>query len=149
AQRAMALDERYPYSGWVLSLVQMWQRDLDGALRAAHRCIEINPNFADGFANLGIVLHYAGRSEDALGYFERAVALDPLHSDMVLHFQGQAAYQLGRYDLAEGFLKRRILRNPKTDASRVLLAATYGQTSRLEEARAAWAEVLRVNPDYS
>ncbi len=31
----------------------------------------------------------------------------------------------------------------------MLLAASYGQTGRIDEARAAWQEVLRVNPDYS
>jgi tetratricopeptide (TPR) repeat protein len=68
---------------------------------------------------------------------------------MWLHFQAQAAYQLGRYSDAVGLLKRRILRNPETDTSRVLLAASYGQMGLLEEAREAWREVLRVNPDYS
>ena len=67
----------------------------------------------------------------------------------VLHFQAQAAYQLGRYSDAVGLLKRRILRSPETDASRVLLAASYGQMGLLEEAREAWREALRVNPDYS
>ena len=38
---------------------------------------------------------------------------------------------------------------PETDASRVLLAATYGQMGRLDEAREQWREVIRVNPAYS
>ena len=50
---------------------------------------------------------------------------------------------------AVSLLKRRILRNPETDASRALLAASYGQMGLIEEAREAWRELLRVNPDYS
>ena len=46
-------------------------------------------------------------------------------------------------------MKRRIVRNPETDASRVLLAACYGQMGMIEEAREAWREAFRVNPDYS
>ena len=68
---------------------------------------------------------------------------------MWLHFQGQAYYQLERYEEAENVLKRRIFRAPETDASRVLLAATYGQTGRLDAAREQWREALRVNPAYS
>jgi adenylate cyclase len=132
---------------WPLS--QMWRRNHDEAIRAAKRSIELNPNFADGFTTLGIILHYAGRSEEALGNFERAVTLDPLHSPMVLHFQAQTAFQLGLYEMAASLLKRRIVRNPETDASRVLLAATYGQMSRIEEARETWDGALRANPDYS
>ena len=77
------------------------------------------------------------------------MALDPYFPGMWLHFRAQALYQLGRYPEAVGFLKRRILRNPETDASRVLLAACYGQMGIIEEAREAWQEALRVNPDYS
>ena len=77
------------------------------------------------------------------------MALNPLCPDMWLHFQGQAYFQLGRYEEAAAVLRRRIFRNPGTDASHVLLAATYGQMGRLEEAREQWREALRVNPDYS
>ena len=66
-----------------------------------------------------------------------------------MHFPAQAAYQLGRYEAAVAILKRRITRNPNTDASRVLLAASYGQMGLIEEAREAWREALRVNPKYS
>jgi adenylate cyclase len=38
---------------------------------------------------------------------------------------------------------------PNTDASHVLLAASYGQMGLIEEAREAWREALRVNPAYS
>ena len=96
-----------------------------------------------------MILHYVGRSAEALPCFERAMALNPLCPDMWLHFQGQTYFQLGRYEEAAAVLRRRIFRNPGTDASRVLLAATYGQMGRLEEAREQWREALRVNPDYS
>ena len=43
---------------------------------------------------------------------------------------------------------RRIFRT-RDSASRVLLAATYGQMGRLDEAREQWREVIRVNPAYS
>jgi adenylate cyclase len=66
-----------------------------------------------------------------------------------LHFPALATYQLGRYETAVALLKRRILRNPDTDASRVLLAASYGQLGLIDEARSTWREVFRVSPNYS
>jgi adenylate cyclase len=149
ATRALALDDQYPYTHWALAGVSLWSRRHDEAISAAEKSISLNPNFAEGYAFLGLILHYAGRSEEAIGCFDRAMALDPYFPDIWLHFQAQAAFQLGRNDQAEGLLKRRIFRNPDTDASRVLLAASYGQTGRMDEARAAWREVLRVNPEYS
>ena len=56
---------------------------------------------------------------------------------------------MGRYETAVAVLKRRIIRKPDTDASRVLLAASYGQLGLIDEARSTWREVFRVNPNYS
>ncbi len=56
---------------------------------------------------------------------------------------------MGRYSAAVSLLKRRILRNPDTDASRAWLAASLGQMGLIEEAREAWRELLCVNPEYS
>jgi adenylate cyclase len=57
-------------------------------------------------------------------------------------------FQLGRYEEAVAVLKRRLVRNPGTDVSRVLLAASYGHLGRFAEAREEWQEVFRINPDY-
>jgi adenylate cyclase len=67
----------------------------------------------------------------------------------VAAFPGASGYQLGRYEAAAATSKRRIIRNPETDASRVLLAASYGQIGLIDEAREARQEALRVNPNYS
>ena len=38
---------------------------------------------------------------------------------------------------------------PSTDSSRVLLAATYGQQGRIDEAKSVWAELMKLHPNYS
>ena len=149
ARRTVVLDELYPTAHWALAGVNLWSRQHDEAIREAERAISLNPNYADGHNFLGLILHYSGRSEHSPMHFDRAMALNPYFPDVWLHFQAQAAYQLGRYEAAAATSKRRILRNPETDASRVLLAASYGQMGLIDEARAAWREALRVNPSYS
>ena len=57
--------------------------------------------------------------------------------------------QLGEYEQAVAVLKRRLVRKPESDISRMLLAAVYGHLGNFEESRAEWAEMLRINPDYS
>jgi adenylate cyclase len=149
ARQAVQLDDRNPHALWALSMVCLWARRYDEAVNEAEKVTVFNPSFAQGHNNLGIILHYVGRSDEAPKCFERAMALDPYFPDIWLHFRAQAAYQLGRYTEAVGLLKRRILRNPDTDMSRALLAASYGQIGLIEDAREAWRELLRVNPDYS
>jgi adenylate cyclase len=121
----------------------------DDALREAEQAVALDPNSEVGHSIRGLVLLCAGRSGEALESVERAMALDPYYPDMILHLQAQALYQLGRYPEAVAVLKRRIVRNPDTDSSRVLLAAAYGQMGQFEAAREAWREALRVNPAYS
>ena len=75
--------------------------------------------------------------------------LDPHYPDINLHFLAQAHFQLGRYEEAIDLLKRRLIRKPDTDISRVLLAASYGHLGRAADARAEWAEAMRINPEYS
>ncbi|KWV53712.1 guanylyl cyclase [Rhizobium altiplani] len=149
ATQAVALDDRYPYAHWALGVTNLYLRRLDVAIREAERVIALAPNLAEGHESLGNALHYAGRSDEALVCFERAVALNPYYPDIFLHFHAQAMFQLGRYEEAVAFLKRRLVRNPGTDISRVLLAASYGHLGRFAEAREEWDGVFRINPNYS
>ena len=149
ARHAVHLDEHQPYALWALALVCLWVHRYEEAIGAAEKVIAFNPNFAEGHTARGFILHHVGRSEEALKCHERAAALNPICPAAWLHFRAQALYQLGRYPEAVGLLKRRIVRDHETDASRVLLTACYGQMSMIEEAREAWREALRLNPTYS
>jgi adenylate cyclase len=75
--------------------------------------------------------------------------LDPLYPNLILHFLAQAQFSLGEYEVAAHHLLDRIAKNPDTDSSRMLLAACYGHLRRLEDARAVWADLLKVNPGFS
>jgi TolB-like protein/class 3 adenylate cyclase/cytochrome c-type biogenesis protein CcmH/NrfG len=149
ATRAVALDDRDPRAHWALSIVELYSRRHDVAISEAQRAIILNPNFAEGHVSLGEALYYSARADEALKYFDRAKVLNPYFPDVLLHFQALASFGLGRYEQAVGLLKERLTCNPVTDVSRALLASSYGHLGRFGEARAAWEEVLRVNPDYS
>jgi TolB-like protein/Tfp pilus assembly protein PilF len=149
ARQAVALDAAEPQARYAMAMVHLWRREHEPAIQEARTAIELDPNFAPGFSLLGLALHYAGRSEEALGMLERAMQLNPYYPDAYLHFVAQSHFALLRYTDAEAALQRRLVRNPDTDISRVLLAACYGHLGRKDEAGAAWKEALRVNPEYS
>jgi adenylate cyclase len=149
ARRAVELSDQEPVSHMALSAVLLWRRDQEGALAESRRMMALDPNFAQGYSATGLALMYAGRAAEALEPFAMAMRLDPLYPSMVLHFLAQANFSLGKYDVAAQQLVDRIARTPGTDASRMLLASCYGHLGRAEDARAAWVELLKVNPDFS
>ncbi len=149
ARRAVELNDQEPVSHMALGNVLLWRRDHEGALGEFRRMIALDPNFAQGHAATGMALMYAGRAAEALAPIAMAMRLDPHYSSMVLHFLAQANFSLGNYDTAAQQLVGRIARNPGTDASRMLLASCYGHLGRVEDARAVWAELLKVNPGFS
>ena len=132
-----------------LGNVLLWRREHDAAIAEFHQMTAIDPNFAQGHMATGLGLVYAGQPAEALEAFAPAMRLDPLYPAIVLHFVAQAHFALGDYQAAAKLLLERIARNPGTDFSRMLLAACYGHLGRADEARAAWQEMLRVNPDFS
>src|SRR5262245_4138197 len=149
ARRAVELNDQEPVSHMALGSVSLWRRDHEAALAEYRRTIDRDPNFAQGHAAMGLALMYAGRAAEALQPFAMAMRLDPLFPAMVLHFLAQANFSLGKYEIAAQQLIERIARNPGTDASRMLLASCYGHLARVEDARSVWAELLKVNPEFS
>jgi adenylate cyclase len=149
ARRAVELSDQEPVSHLALGAVLLWRRDQEGALAESRRMMALDPNFAQGYSATGLALMYAGRAAEALEPFAMAMRLDPLYPSMVLHFLAQANFSLGKYEIAAQQLVDRIARTPGTDASRMLLASCYGHLGRAEDARAAWVELLKVNPDFS
>jgi serine/threonine-protein kinase len=79
AFRAVALDPEMA-EGWVSAGILAAEFDLDfevGVL-ALRRAIELRPSYANANQQLGSLLNYMGRVEEARRYFEKAVEVDPL-----------------------------------------------------------------------
>ena len=71
------------------------KQDLVGAEAAFRKAIEINPNFAEAYANLGSILANQNKLEEAISNFENAVRLKP--NVAVLHYLlGRALYEQNR-----------------------------------------------------
>ena len=149
AEKAIKLNQTDPDGHNALACAHLWMREHDKALAEYKRTIALEPNNARAHVEIGWVLHYAGRSAEALEPIKRGMRLDPQYPDAYLHILAQVYFRLGRFEEATGLLKRRIIRKPDTDISRVLLAATYGYLGRAEDAKTQWVDALTANPNFS
>ena len=149
ARQACAMDVENPDALWVMSLALQWNRQLDESLAVVRRCLVVAPNSAEGHLQLANLLYYRGDADESLRTLDRYVQLDPLYPDIALYFRAEAQAALGRYEDAVATLRQRLERNPRSQTSHALLASCYGHLGRMEEARAAWAEVMKIEPGFS
>jgi adenylate cyclase len=149
AKKAVALDQTDPDAHNALACAYLWLRHHDMAIAQYNHTIALDPNNARAHVEIGWVLHYAGRSAEALEPITRGMRLDPQYPDAYLHILAQVHFRLHRFGDATALLKRRIIRKPDTDISRVLLAATYGYVGRVDDAKVQWADALAANPNFS
>ena len=92
---------------------------------------------------------HAGRSEESIPMFQKAIRLDPVGTTgLYLNF-GHALRVTGRLEEAVAAYKKALQRAPDNIFAHVNLTVTYIMMGREEEARAEAAEVLRINPKFS
>jgi tetratricopeptide (TPR) repeat protein len=49
------------------------------------KAVEVNPNEAEAYINLGIVLYDCGKLEEAIAQYQQALHLDPKRADAHYH----------------------------------------------------------------
>ena len=149
AQRALALNDSYPWSHIILGYVYLWQKQYEQALAEMERAMALAPNEAGSYAALAEVLSRVGRTEDALEAAAQALRLKPVVADEHLASVGTAYALAGRYEEAIAPLQRYLSRYPNILGAHLTLAAVYSELGQDAEARAEAAEVLRLNPKFS
>ena len=90
-----------------------------------------------------------GRPEEAILHLKRAIRVNPLDPSMALQGLGQVYCRTGRYEEAIPPLKQAIRNRPQMFQAHLELAACYAGLGKEEEARAAAAEVLKMNPKFT
>jgi tetratricopeptide (TPR) repeat protein len=149
AQKALALDDSLDLPHSLLGNIYLMSRQYEKAVAEEERAIALNPNGADAHAHLGMTLNYVGRPEEAIALLKKAIRLNPIPPNWYLFSLGDAYRLTEQYEVAIAAYKRVLHRNPDDMRAHIGLTATYSLAGREEEARAAAAEVLRINPKFS
>jgi len=147
--KAVELGPSDPAPHVLLALVHQWRREFDAANAAADKALALQPNDAITLGNLGSMLNWAGRSEEALGVLQQAVRLDPFHPPNYLEWLASAYEGTGDYEQCVEAAERGIALNPDYVGLYVDLAVCYTALGKEKEARAAAAEISRTNPRFT
>lgn len=147
--RAMAAVRMEPENSrchWLLGLVLGYSGDLQAEERHYLRALALNPNDANILATYAGLLAALGRVDEGLDRMREAMRRNPYHPEWYWVDLAIIFYIARRYeDALEAYRQRT---NPGYWVmSRI--AACYAQLGRMEEARAAAADVLRMKPDFS
>ena len=149
ATAALKLDDTVPAVHFGISFVYERRKRFDDAVEAARRAVELDTNYADGYAQLASALIQAGRPEDGLAAIETAMRLNPARPFFYLDVLGRANFMLGRYAESAEIYEEVVRTNPGFISGHRGLAAAYAYLGRIEDAEWEAEEILVLQPDFS
>ena len=151
---AMAADPSWEYEA-VLFDYERWndygiglllQGDIKGAQFAFQRVTEANPDFADGWLNIGRALIQEGQTEAAREFVEKALELAP-ELARTQYFYGLIHKAAGEFDEALEWLGRARSSYPKDRVVLNQIARIFFLQRRFGEAISVLDEVSRIDPE--
>jgi adenylate cyclase len=133
----------------LLGLVYTMMRQHEKGIAELEKAIALNPNVADNHAWFGFVLHLNGRNQEALVEIKKAIRLNPFPKSVYFLYLGHAYMYEGMFGESIAAYKKALRIQPNNLFPHLRLTAVYSLLDREQEARAAAAEVLRINPRFS
>jgi len=125
--------------------------DCERAIEIAERAVALNPNSFHAWNGNGWVCRVAGRLQEALSSFERAIRMSPsdpwLHS--TLSGMGYVLIELGRFEDAIAAGKKAEHQNPLFSPAHRCLASAFAHLGCDAEAHKAAARLLEVEPGFT
>src|SRR5262245_2999677 len=148
ARRAVVIDARDDVAQTALGASETFSGPHDSAGNRLRDAVELNPNLTWAHGNLGLALAFAGQAAEAVGSLNEAVRLSPRDPFcfLWLYLLGLAYFLGGRHAEALQHVERSVRLNPNIPGTYRIRAACLSELGRLEEARGALAEFLRLMP---
>ena len=149
AEKGVALDGTSTIALTRLAWIQTFMRRYDQAIANLEKAIALAPDNADVNATFGQVLNYWGHPERGLQMMEKAFSIDTVVPPNWEYHVGLSRLILRQYDEAESRFLKTIERAPKYTPGYLLLAVTYAELDRLDDARDAMKTALEISPRHT
>jgi adenylate cyclase len=125
--------------------------EAEKSIAALELATDLNPSFTIAYHELGVGLALMGKPDEAIASFEKAMRLSPHDPMMSLFFSGVglAHAMAGRDAEAVEWSKRSVNRKADWYLPYLVLAASYANLGRMQEARSAIEDLLHIRPQFS
>jgi adenylate cyclase len=147
AGRALEIDPEASLPFAVLAILQGLDGQHEEALASAKRAVALGPSDAEAYTALSLVLTFYGRPAEAVVAIETAMRLNPSLPANDRSVAGLAFFFNDDYERAIEMLERARDEAPNVDDIQGLLTAAYAQAGRMDAARQAAAEAIRLAPN--
>jgi adenylate cyclase len=151
AEQAAQMSGDDPIILAVLGAVHTFLRNHGTARVLLERAVTLDPNAAWAWSRLGWVECYADQPNKGIENFERALRLSPIDPINFNNYVGIGSSHeiLQEYDEAAALYRRALQERPNARWIYRNLAACLSGAGRMEEARQAYAELMRSYPDLT
>ena len=151
AGRALSLVPDHAWGQSALGFVLGLTNRAELAIARTQRALELDPNLAPAHGLMGLHKLHLGHAVDTEGHIREALRLSPRDPGAFIWFAivGFAKNSLGLYQEAILWLRQSIDRNRKFTMSHFHLGAALAHLGRAEEARAAAAAGLALDPTFT
>jgi adenylate cyclase len=153
ATQAVRLDSNDYRSHWVLGWAYLYNWEHGRAIASYARARELNPNDAELLAEMGNLLVYIGKPQQAIDQIKDAIRLNPLHDDWYVEYLGWAYEEAGMPAEAAATLEQVIDEPANEEQAWVLpfLAAAYAdpKVGKPDEAAKVVAKILELEPEFT
>ena len=149
-EKSLALDDTFAEAHGALGFIySSMNRQYDKGVAEAEKAVALNPNSAESHVRLGKVLSFAGRWEESIPEYKKAIRLDPIPPQLYLWSLGLSYAYTGQYKEAIEWCEKAVGQEPDDLLARMMMTVVYSLSGRDEEARAEATEVLRIQPKFS
>jgi adenylate cyclase len=148
-QKILAIDDSYVEAHALSSNVYTIRKEYDKAIAEGARAVNLDPGSPWALFWYAATLTNAGKPEEAIPLFEKAIRLNPLGPGLFYGNFGAALRDTGRLEEAVVAYRKALDRAPNNFRFHAALAAVFSMMGRAKEAYTEAAEVLRINPKFS
>jgi adenylate cyclase len=148
-QKAIVLDDTFAEAYGLLGFLYSMTRQHDKGLALGEKAVALNPNSAWAHFMVGKTLFFAGRCEESIPEYKRAIRLNPIPPNNHFWSLGLSYAYMGQYEEGITWCEKAVSQDPNDLLARMMMTVVYSLSGRDEEARAEAAEVLRIQPKFS